>query len=318
MGAKTGHITEESVTETEPMAPATLSEAARASHFLDDLRAQGRRPATVGAYESDWRVLAQWSLRVNGEPFDLARLVGREVTEFRSHCQRFGHAPATVNRRLVFLAEYTRWAAEAGQVTASLANEVAKVPRIPQQPLAPRGLSNRDLRRFLKEVDIRSGVRDKALIYFLLHTGLRLGEVASLRLDNLTLSPRKGAVRVRSEWAKGGKERVVPVSAAARCFLAEYLATRGDASGPVFLGERGPLGRNGIAKRVAKYARAASVKATPHTLRHCFAYRYLERTANDLVGPAAILGHSNLNTTMGYTCRRMEDLEAALEEMEFS
>ena len=318
MGAKTGYITEENVTETEPMALATLSEAARATHFLDDLRAHGRRPATVGAYESDWRVLAQWSRNVNGEPFDLARLVGREVTEFRSHCLRLGHAPATVNRRLVFLAEYTRWAAEAGEATASLAGDVAKVPRVPQQPLAPRGLSRPDLRRFLKEVDLRAGVRDRALIYLLLHTGLRLGEAASLRLDNLTLSARKGAVRVRSEWAKGGKERVVPVSAAARRVLAEYLATRDDGSGPVFLGERGPLGRNGVARVVAKYARAAGVAVTPHTLRHCFAYRYLEQTANDLVGLAAILGHSNLNTTMGYTRRRLEDLEAALEELEFT
>jgi len=314
----TGHITKSQVTQAHCGALATPGEAARVRRFLGGLRAQGRRPATVGAYESDWRKLARWSRVVNGEPFDLSRMVGREAAEFRSHCLRLGQAPATVNRALIFLAEYARWAAEAGEVMPLLAEEVRKVPRVPQQPLAPRGLARQELRRFLKEVDLRAGARDRALIYLLLYTGLRLGEAARLRVEDITLSPRRGSVRVRSEWAKGGKERVVPIPAAARRILAEYLGIRGDGSGLLLRGQRGPLGRNGIARVIGKYARAAGVRLSPHTLRHCFSYRYLEQTANDLVGLAAILGHSNLNTTMGYTRKRMEDLEAAVEELEFT
>lgn len=297
---------------------ATLQEEARLRRFLDSLQARGRRPATIGAYASDWRKLAQWSRAVNGEPFDLARMVGREAGEFRGHCLRRGQAPSTVNRALVFLAEYARWAALAGEAPPALADETAKMRRVPQQALAPRGLGRQELRRFLKEVDLRADVRDRALVYLLLYTGLRLGEAARLEVGDVALSPRKGTVRVRSESAKGGKERLVPVPAAARRVLAGYLALRGGRPGPVFLGQRGPLGRNGIVRVVAKYARAACLRLSPHTLRHCFSYRYLEQTSNDLVGLAAILGHSNLNTTMGYTRKRMEDLEAAVEGLEFT
>ena len=296
----------------------TPKEAARALRFFDDMRANGRRPATLGAYESDWRVVATWSREVNGEPFDLARLVGREVAEFRAHCLRLGHAPATVNRRLAYLTEYARCAADSGEVPASLPDAVAKVSRVPQQPLGPRGLSKPELRRFLKEVDLRASVRDRAAVYLLLFTGLRLGEAASLQLEDVAISERKGTVRVRSERAKGGKERQVPVPAAARKAITAYLDAKEVRDGPLFLGERGPMGGGGIAKVVGKYADRARVEATPHTLRHCCAYRDLEQTANDLVGLAAILGHSNLNTTMGYTRRRMEDLAAALEDLEFT
>jgi integrase/recombinase XerC len=316
--AKTGNITELDPPKAPAEALATPQEEARVSRFLEGLRAQGRRPATIGAYESDWRRLAEWSRKVNGEPFDLSRMVGREAAEFRNHCLRLDHAPATVNRRLVFLVEYARWAAGVGEAPLSLADEVAKVPRVPRQALAPRGLGRQELRRFLKEVDLRADVRDKALVYLLLYTGLRLGEAARLGIGDVALSPRKGILRVRSEWAKGGKERLVPVPAAARRVLAEYLVLRGDGPGPVFLGQRGPLGRNGVARIIGKYARAACLRLSPHTLRHCFAYRYLEQTANDLVGLAALLGHSSLNTTMGYTRKRMEDLEAAVEDLEFT
>ena len=317
MGAETGQITEPAATGIYKGALATLSEAARARHFRDALRARGRRPATIDAYEADWRKVALWSRNVNGEPFDLACMVGREAAEFRNHCLRLGQAPATINRCLAFLVEYARWAVEAGEVAPALAEELARLPRVRQQSLAPRGLARQELRHFLKEVDLRAGVRDKALVYLLLYTGLRLGEAASLEMADLALSERKGTARVRGEWAKGGKERAVPIAAAARLALRAYLDERGDEPGPLFLGQRGPLGRQGIARLVGKYARAARLSLSPHRLRHCFSYRYLESTSNDLVGLAAILGHSSLNTTMGYTRKRPEDLEAAVEGLEF-
>jgi integrase len=196
-----------------------------------------------------------------------------------------------------------------------LADAIASVPRVAQQPLAPRSLTKLELRRLLKEVDIRASKRDKAIVYLFLYSGLRLGEVAQLHCEDISISPRSGTLKVRAEWAKAGKERAVPLAATARATLNEYLEGRG--AGPLFTGERGPLGRNGLTRVVLKYAAAAGVKLSPHRLRHSFAYRYLEQTKNDLVGLAAILGHSNLNTTMGYTRKRLDDLQDAVEHLEF-
>ncbi len=296
----------------------SAAEADRLTRFLADLAARGRRELTIGAYRSDWTAFACWSAGANGEPFDLARLVGREVTEFRAECLRRQQAPATVNRRLAFLSEYVRWAAARREVRDSLVDEVARVPTVPKPPLAPRGLRRFEVRRFLKEVDVRGSARDRAVVYVLLYTGLRRGELAGLQLSDVALNPRGGLVRLRPEHAKGGKPRDVPLPATARARVAEYIAERGGQPGALFLGERGPLGRNGVARIVAKYADAAKLKLSPHTLRHCFAYRYLETTSNDLVGLSVLLGHGSLNTTMTYTRKRFEDLERAMDGLEFA
>ncbi len=165
---------------------------------------------------------------------------------------------------------------------------------------------------------MRAGTRDRALVYTMLFTGLRLSEAAGVELRDVAISERKGVIRLRPEVAKGGKQRDVPVPAAARKELSAYLALRGGEPGRVFLGERGPIGRNGIARAIEKYARAAGVGLSPHTLRHCYAYQFLQTTSNDLVGLADVLGHSNLNTTRLYTKRRIEDLEAAVDGLDFA
>ena len=279
---------------------ATRQERDRIEAFLDDLKAKGRRPNTVAAHRCDWRKVAAWSVEANGDPFDLARMVSREAAELRESSIRNGRAPATVNRLLAFLVEYTRWAATNDAVRLAPVEELRSIGKVPHQVLAPRGLTHPELRRYLKEVDVRGSVRDRAIIYLLLFTGLRLGEPATLRLEDLDLGERRGTVLVRSEVAKGGKERVVPVPSVARDVVGRYLNERGDEPGVIFLGQRGPLGGKGIAGVVQRYGRLAGIKLTPHTLRHCYAYRYLEATHNDLVGLAALLGHSSLNTTMGY------------------
>lgn len=286
--------------------------------FLSSLHDRGKRNATLVAYRSDWKKLAIWSNHSNGEPFDLARAVGREAAEFRAYLLSLGQSPATVNRALAFLGEYAKWAAACGETRASLPAEVAAVQPVGRQALAPRGLSRPELRRFLKEVDVRASIRDRALIYLMLFTGMRLSEAAGLEVRDLLISERKGTASVRSEVAKGGKMRVVPIPAAARLILSMYLAERRDDGGRLFQGERGPIGRNGISRIIAKYAATAKVSMTPHTLRHCFAYRFLAATNNDLIGLADILGHSNVNTTRLYTKRRLEDLESAVEHLDFA
>ena len=192
MRRQTGVITEE---------PATEAEVERHQAFEDHLLALGRSRHTLVAYACDWRKISLWSATANGEPFDLGRLVGREVAELRAHLLAARQAPTTVNRALIFLTEYARWAAARGDARAALPAEVAAVAAVAQQPLAPWGLSKPELRRFLKEVDVRGNVRDRALVYTLLFTGLRLSEAAGFEMADLSISERKGMIRLRRQLA---------------------------------------------------------------------------------------------------------------------
>ena len=71
----------------------------------------------------------------------------------------------------------------------------------------------------------------------------------------------------------------------------------------------------GVFQMVRVYAGKAKGKCSAHTLRHTFAYSYLQSNPGDMVGLSQILGHSHLNTTAIHTLHRLEDLQERVEGM---
>lgn len=133
-----------------------------------------------------------------------------------------------------------------------------------------------------------------------------------LEVEEITLSERKGTIIIRGEHAKGGKQRQVPGEARKR--RGAYLESHHAGEGPLFLGQRGPLGEDSIARVVKKHAAWAQLEGvTPHVLRHTFSSAYLDKTQNDLVGLADILGHDNLVATQ---IHRQKPLRALQDEIE--
>jgi site-specific recombinase XerD len=296
----------------------TTAEAQRADQFWNWLKERGRRSRTISAYQTDWREFASWYQQTNDEPFDLTRLTALDLNDYRSWGLAQQLAPSTINRRLGFFKHYSSWGLEEHFVEASVFRAIKDVALVRQQKLAPTALPQAEVRRLLKEVELRADVRDQAILYTLLFTGLRVGELAHLRIEDVQLSDRKGTILVRGDHAKGGKQREVPVPREARQRLAAYLDQHPTGRGTLFLGQRGPLGEDAIGRIVGKYATWARLeRVTPHVLRHTFSYNYLEKTGNDLVGLANILGHDNVTTTQIYTQKPLGALQDEIEKVQF-
>lgn len=298
---------------------ATTEEKKRFALFLQELQERGRSPRTLRAYEFDWSRFATWYAEVNQEPFTLERLAAMDVQDYITWGRQQGLKASTLNRRLAWLKQYAAWGEELGMVGAEMRQRINAVPIQRKQQLAPRSLSPQEARKLLKEVKVRGNPRDEAIISVLLYTGLRVGELVALTLDDVTLSERKGSIQVRADVAKGGKERTVPVSKKARQALQAYMDARASKNnGSLFIGRQGPLSAEAIAAVVRKYADWSRLDGvTPHILRHTFAYSYLESNNNDLVALADILGHTDLNTTRIYTKRRLSDLQEGAERVQF-
>lgn len=145
------------------------------------------------------------------------------------------------------------------------------------------------------------GLRDKAIIELLYSSGIRVGELVSLKLNAVDL--KTPAVRV---FGKGKKERLIPVTVEARLAIENYLffrTNKKDKSSYLFVNKFGkPLTERGIQYILDELAKNAGVfrKISPHMLRHSFASHFLENGMN-LRYLQSMLGHSNLSTTEIYT-----------------
>lgn len=146
--------------------------------------------------------------------------------------------------------------------------------------------------------------RDRAILEMLYATGMRVSELAGLRVQDVNLNV--GYVRV---FGKGGKERIIPIGSHAIDAVNEY--TRGlravlTESGPIdalFVSRTGnPMDRTNIWRLVSRFAGQAGLSGNvgPHTLRHCFATHLLEGGA-DLRIVQELLGHADVATTQIYT-----------------
>ncbi len=290
--------------------------------FLDARAAGEGSRHTLTSYRHDLVGFARWfEAHVPTEPIFLPDAVTpTDIREFRDWLVRTANRkPATVNRKLAALRAYFSYCKASGYRKDDLPTEGVK--RVAEQPAGPRWFLKREINGLIRAVE-RYGrgadrLRDLAIVLTLRHTGLRVGELVTLTLQDTTLGQRGGQLRVRG---KGNKERIVPLNHEVRQALAAWLAVRAerpdnDAYEEVFLGQRGPLSAHGVEVLVTKYARRAGLPALrPHALRHSFAKHLLD-AGEDLVTVQVLLGHSNLNTTARYTQPGARDLEEAVARL---
>lgn len=176
------------------------------------------------------------------------------------------------------------------------------VPKLPQT-LFPI-LSDAELARVFgtRQLDPKSeiGIRNRALIAFLLDTGVRRAEVAALTTGDITL--QDGMAKVSG---KGRKERIVFFAPATAKLLKSWLAIRGDGDGPFFW--LSPDGIHMLFRRIQKEAGLEVFH--PHQLRHTAATKLLAGGA-DTHSVRRMLGHSSVVVTEKYLSLSTADLKA--------
>ncbi len=262
-------------------------------------------PHTVRAYLGDVAGMLEHAARLGHT--DLDGLDVRALRSWLANQQTLGRARTTMSRRATAVRVFTAWAARTGRATAD-AGALLGSPKA--RRVLPPALRVDEARELLEAAAAHAddgsplGLRDVAVLELLYATGIRVGELCSLDVDDLDRERR--VVRV---FGKGRKERAVPYGLPAERALESWLVAgrpRVAVSGSgaaLFLGARGRR-IDQRAVRTLVHARLADVPGAPdlgpHGLRHTAATHLLEGGA-DLRTVQELLGHASMATTQIYT-----------------
>lgn len=222
----------------------------------------------------------------------------KKLLSYLDHLLDRGLQPKTINCYLDSIRGFYHYLIEEEQVRMVHPVKRGYTLRL-SRPL-PRHLRDEEVGRLLKFIPDR---RDRSMVMLMLRCGLRVEEVARLKLAALDLRRRQVFVH----QGKGAKDRVVYLSDDAYEALVRYLRVRpASRIKEVFLVDKGrcrgkAISVRGIQKRLEHYARQARLKVSCHQLRHTMATQLLNADAA-LVTIQDLLGHTRIKTTQRY-CR---------------
>jgi site-specific recombinase XerD len=233
---------------------------------------------------------------LNWLPLPWTEVTSSQVSAYIEFLLGQGLTPKTINCRLDSVRGFFTYLNQEEGTPRS--NPVKKGSALRLARPLPRYLKDEEVTRLFQTIQ---GLRDRAIFMLMLRCGLRVEEVAHLRLQDLDLSQR----RILVCRGKGNKDRVVYISPDAARALRDYLKSRSSSKvQEIFLVNKGtcrgePISVRGIQKRMEYYARKAGLEISCHHLRHTMATQLLNADA-DLVTIQDLLGHTRIKTTQRY------------------
>ncbi|MBL7084868.1 MAG: site-specific tyrosine recombinase XerD [Candidatus Omnitrophica bacterium] len=233
------------------------------------------------------------------------------ITNFMLYSKDKGLNSNSISRALVAIKVFYRFLINERYLKDNVTS-VLSLPKLWKR--LPEVLSVDEVERLLRAPNLKTslGIRDKAALELMYATGMRVSEIANLKLIDLNLD-----MAFVKCTGKGQKQRIIPLGTYASRALTRYI----NKTRPKFLKQKDEtalflsrlgkkISRQTFWKRIKTQAKKSRVKKeiTPHTLRHSFATHLLERGA-DLRTVQEMLGHSDISTTQIYTHINKERLK---------
>lgn len=257
--------------------------------FIDYLKKQGKASATILAYGKDIQQLAEFLSKK--QITQITSVLSDHIEEFKKYLAEEKYLAKSISRKLNSIKTFFRYLRSKGLITEDPA---ATIPHPKYEIAPPRILSKMEYRA------LRDGARDDirmaAIIETLLQTGIRIGELARLQLEDI------GDKEIKIRSFESHSDRTIPLNQAAKRALDHYLNIRPKTkSQNVFVTKTGnPLLVRNIRTAIDRFFKIADIKeATVNALRHTF-------IAHQLMGGASVIlvqklvGHKRLSTTEKY------------------
>ncbi|MEZ5422909.1 MAG: site-specific tyrosine recombinase [Pyrinomonadaceae bacterium] len=256
---------------------------------------KGLAKNSVEAYSRDLAKLAAWAERVGVE---VAELDERDLREWMTDLSVERLTETSRRRYLSSIRGFFKFLAMEGHISK---DPTANLMTARKTFYLPRFLNSAEVEMLFSapDTETNTGLRDRAIFEVMYACGLRVSELANLKMGELDLESG-----ILTTTGKGSKTRKVPIGGSAVEWLRRYFAVRKpkEPSEVVFLGDRGrPLDRHAIHRIIKEYAEKCGFEGvSAHTLRHSFATHLVHNDA-DIRSVQLMLGHADISTTQIYT-----------------
>jgi integrase/recombinase XerD len=272
--------------------------------FLDHLEEEGMSPKTIRTYRN---ILSQFETFVTKNGGDLNNLTRVDIQSYMNDMEQEGKKPSTINNHFACLSSFARFQKKSYIMEGIRRPEIRRI-----QNIAPKSLDRNERNRILREVEREGKLRNIAIVYMLLYTGLRVSELVALNQEDVTMGERSGSVLVRE--GKGSVSRRVPLPAEARFHLKRYLEERKEKGTldlpPLFISNY----QKRISERSVQDMLAKKFNIHPHMLRHTYG-RELVANGVDIATVAELMGHADINVTRRYAKPTERELEEAVSKV---
>lgn len=258
--------------------------------FLLTYKLDGKSPLTIDGHR---RKLSRFVRYIETNSFP--EVTPMVIRGFLGHIRDKGNLDnATVQRYLITLKLFWKWAIEEGFSEINPTANI-RVNGIKQKVI--KGLSPDQVRLLINSLNDKTlyDARNKAIVLMLIDCGLRVSEIANLRLDDI--DSNMGIITISG---KGSKQRLARIGHKTQKALWKYLVLRNSLTNWLWLNRCGDrLTPNGIEQMVRKLGRRLVITLYPHLLRHTFAVSFLRNGASTFECQYA-LGHNSLEMTRRY------------------
>lgn len=246
--------------------------------FERHLLAKNRSPRTVVNYVGASRTFEEFLLD-SGHSAHLVDITAADIERFTVD-QLKRRTPSTASTRFRCIQQLFKWLTIEGEIDTNPMDGLAP-PSVPEKPVPI--ITDDELRALIKATEGREFVqrRDNAILRVLIDTGVRVGELVKINLDDVDLS--RGEIKVTG---KGSRTRFVPLGVKSIESLDRYLRVRrrqtSESEPALWVGTKGRLSESGIAQMLRRRGTQAGVKGlTPHRFRHSFAHQWLAGGGNE-------------------------------------
>lgn len=259
--------------------------------FKSHLASQGRASATILAYSKDIEQLADFVAKTN--KVNLSEVTKEDIDSFKDNLSQQNYTTKSISRKINSIKSFFAFVQANGAVSENPAANVTH----PKYDIKPPRILNKIEYRALRDA-CREDLRMAAIVELLLQTGMRISELANLKISDLDLAGNQITIRAYESHP----ERVVPINQPVKESLARYLDTRPKSGNTfVFITKTGNafLIRN-IRSNLDRYFHIAGIEnAKVNDLRHTFIAQQLT-SGSPLVYISKLVGHKRLSTTEKY------------------